>query len=123
MTQTSKLHMIFFIFIVKEKFNHWFKWYDSIKWFKSINPGLAPAACECGTEEQTDDHVVLHCSIHWPPCGVHGLMVLDDLTIEWLLNTCPWIQCSLALDYKKWLKWWRSSTYFWNYCWDLYPIC
>jgi len=47
------------------------------------------AACECGAEEQTVDHVVLQCPIHRPPHGLHGLMVLDDETIEWLLNTCP----------------------------------
>jgi len=35
------------------------------------------ATCECGAEEQTVDH------------GLHGLMVLDDETTEWLLNTCP----------------------------------
>jgi len=46
------------------------------------------AACECGAE-QTVDHVVLHCSIHRPPHGLHGLTVLDDETTEWLLNTCP----------------------------------
>jgi len=47
------------------------------------------AACECGTEEQTVDHVVLQCPIHRPPHWLHGLTVLDDETIEWLLNTCP----------------------------------
>jgi len=41
--------------------------------------------CECGAEEQTVDHVVLH----RPPHGLHGLTVLDDETTEWLLNTCP----------------------------------
>jgi len=46
------------------------------------------AACECGAE-QTVDHVVLHCRIHRPPHGLHGLMVLGDETTEWLLNTCP----------------------------------
>jgi len=46
------------------------------------------AACECGAEEQTVDPVVLHCPIHRPPHGLHGLAVLDDETIEWLLNTC-----------------------------------
>jgi len=46
------------------------------------------AACECGAE-QTVDHVVLQCPIHRPPHGLHGLTVLDDETIEWLLNTCP----------------------------------
>jgi len=47
------------------------------------------AACECGAEEQTVDHVVLRCPIHRPPPELHGLTVLDDETIEWLLNTCP----------------------------------
>jgi len=35
-------------------------------------------ACNCGTEEQTIGHAVLHYSIHQPPHGVHDLMVLDD---------------------------------------------
>jgi len=47
------------------------------------------AACECGAEEQTVNHVVLQCPIHRPPHGLHGLADLDDETIEWLLNTCP----------------------------------
>jgi len=47
------------------------------------------AACECGAEEQTVDHVFLQCPIHRPPHGLHGLTVLDDETTEWLLNTCP----------------------------------
>jgi len=47
------------------------------------------AACECGAEEQTVDHVVLQCPIHRPPHGLHGLTVLDNETIKWLLNTCP----------------------------------
>ena len=45
------------------------------------------AACECGAEQNVD--VVLHCPIHRPPDGLHGLAVLDDETTEWLLNTCP----------------------------------
>jgi len=52
--------------------------------------GVAPsAACECSTEEQTVDHVILHSPIHRPPQGhgVRGLTILDDETIEWLLNT------------------------------------
>ena len=49
--------------------------------------GMASSAvCEFGAEEQTVDHVVLQCPIHRPP---HGLMVLDDETTKWLLNTCP----------------------------------
>jgi len=47
------------------------------------------AACECGTEEQTINHVVLQCPIHRPPHGMHGLTLLDDESIEWLLNTWP----------------------------------
>ena len=55
-------------------------WY---KWARASS-----AACECGTE-QTVDHVVLQCPIYRPPHGLHGLMVLDDETTEWLLNACP----------------------------------
>jgi len=47
------------------------------------------AACECGAEEQTVGHVVLQCPTHRPLHGLHSLTVLDDDTIEWLLNTCP----------------------------------
>ena len=62
------------------------------------------AACECGAEEQTVDHIVLQCPIHRPPYGLHGLTVLDDATIEWLLNTCPEIQCDpwVAEPFSKW---------------------
>jgi len=51
--------------------------------------GMASSAAgECGAEEQTVDHVVLQCSTHRPPHGLHGLTFLNDETIE-LLNTCP----------------------------------
>ena len=50
---------------------------------------VSSAACECVAEEQIVDHVVLQCPIRRPPHGLHGLTVLDDETIEWLLNTCP----------------------------------
>jgi len=34
--------------------------------------GMSPsAACECGTDVQTVEHVVIHCPIHRPPYGVH----------------------------------------------------
>jgi len=62
------------------------------------------AACECGTEEQTVDHVVLQCPIHRPPRVLHCLTVLDDWAIEWLLNTCPEIDYALAVVMKNWLK-------------------
>jgi len=47
------------------------------------------AACECGAEEPTVNHVALECPIHQPCHGLHGLMALDEETIEWLPNTCP----------------------------------
>ena len=47
------------------------------------------AACEFGAEERTVDHVILQCPIHRSRHGLHSLTVLDDETIEWLLNTCP----------------------------------
>jgi len=47
------------------------------------------AACECGAEEQMVDCGVLQCPIHRPPHGVHGLTVLDDEPMEWLLIICP----------------------------------
>jgi len=47
------------------------------------NWGIASsAACECGAEEQTVDHVVLQCPSHRPHHGLYGLTVLDDETIE-----------------------------------------
>jgi len=52
--------------------------------------GTAPStACERGVEEQTVEHVVLHCPIHRPPHGFNSLMVLDDEAIDWLLSTWP----------------------------------
>jgi len=50
---------------------------------------MAPSACECGAEEQIVDHVVLHYPIHRPTHGLHGVAVLDDETVKWLLNTYP----------------------------------
>jgi len=50
---------------------------------------MAPfSACECGAEEQTVEHFVLHWPIYWHSRGVHGLAVLADEIIEWLLDTC-----------------------------------
>ena len=52
--------------------------------------GLAScAACECGAEEQTADHVILDCPMYRAPNGMHGLSVLDDKTMAWLLEVCP----------------------------------
>ena len=48
--------------------------------------GLAPSLnCECGTSEQTVDHVLTACPIHWALHGAQSLMVLDDKN-QWLLN-------------------------------------
>jgi len=47
------------------------------------------AACECGEEDQTVDHVVFQCPTHRRPHGLHCLADLDDETIDWLLNICP----------------------------------
>jgi len=48
-----------------------------------VSWGMASsAACQCGAEEQTVDHVVLQCPIHRPPHGLHGLTVLDNETTE-----------------------------------------
>jgi len=76
-------------------------------WVVTLNLGgvkwgmASSAACECGAEEQTVDHVVLQCSIHRPPHGLHGLTVLDDETTEWLLNTYPEIQRGQAVDERR----------------------
>ena len=43
--------------------------------------GLTPSLnCECGASEQTADHVLTACPIHWAPHGARGLTVLDDKT-------------------------------------------
>ena len=42
---------------------------------------LAPSPnCECGASEQTADHVLTACPIHWAPHEARGLTVLDDET-------------------------------------------
>ena len=47
--------------------------------------GLAPSPnCECGTSEQTADHVQKACPIYRAPHGAQGLMVLDDKNRCWL---------------------------------------
>ena len=51
--------------------------------------GMAPSAiCECGVEDQTADPIMQRCQ-YSPPNGVHGLQVLDDDIIKWLLTSCP----------------------------------
>jgi len=36
--------------------------------------------------------------------GVHGRTVVDDETIEWMLDTCHEVQCDIAVDCTTWLK-------------------
>jgi len=62
------------------------------------------AACECGAEDETEDHVILQRPIHRPPHGLHGLTLLDDETTDWLLKTCPKIQFGQAVDCNNSLK-------------------
>ncbi|CAK8692973.1 unnamed protein product [Clavelina lepadiformis] len=41
--------------------------------------GMAPsAACECGAEEQTADHVITSCPTYRHPCGNRGLTTMDE---------------------------------------------
>ena len=50
--------------------------------------GLAPSPnCECGATEQTADHVISSCLIHYVPRGTRGLQVLDDANRCWLNTT------------------------------------
>ena len=42
------------------------------------------AKCECGTSEQTADHIILTCPTHRAPPGIVCLTVLDDETRCWL---------------------------------------
>ena len=47
--------------------------------------GLAPTLnCACGAAEQTAEHIILTCPIHWAPTGIRGLTVLDVDTQCWL---------------------------------------
>ena len=49
--------------------------------------GLAPLPnCKCSASEQTADHVLTACPIHWAPHGARGLTVLDDETRCWINN-------------------------------------
>jgi len=64
---------------------------------------VSSVACECDAEEQTIDNVVLQYPIHQPRHVLHGLTVLDDEIIEWLLNICPEIQCVQSM------VWWICS--------------
>ena len=52
--------------------------------------GMAPsAACECGAEEQTADHIITSCPLYLSPNGPRGISAVDDDTVAWLCNKCP----------------------------------
>ena len=54
--------------------------------------GMAPtAACECGAEEQTADHIITTCPMYRYPNGAQGLAQTDDNLLKWLSETCPTI--------------------------------
>ena len=54
------------------------------------NWGMVPcAACDCGAENQTAEHILAHCPLFSPPHGITGLDRLDDDTITWLREPCP----------------------------------
>ena len=89
----------------------------------------ANGVCGCGAQEHTVDDINLQCPIYRPPHGLHGLTVLDDQTIEWLLNSCPEIYWGLAADSNNSLKprrrfliggplgkngWWHFSVVCWS---------
>ena len=46
------------------------------------------AVCDCGAEQQTPEHLLYQCPIY-NLARKDGLLVLDDNTIDWLLNVCP----------------------------------
>ena len=54
------------------------------------NWGMVPsAACDCGAENQTAEHILAHCPLFSPLHGITGLVRLDDDTITWLHESYP----------------------------------
>ena len=52
---------------------------------------LTPTAvCDCGAERQTPEHLLYQCPIY-SLARKDELLILDDNTIDWLLNVCPGI--------------------------------
>ena len=51
--------------------------------------GAPTAACECGAEKQTADHIIIPCPIfHHPNRGI-GLESVNEKTVAWLDNILP----------------------------------
>ena len=46
------------------------------------------AVCDCDAEQQTPEHLLCQCPIY-NLARKDELLVLDDNTIDWLLNVCP----------------------------------
>jgi len=66
---------------------------------------MAPSAIsKCGAEEQTFDHVVLHCPIHRPSHGSHSLTVLDNRQSNACSTPAPRFSAA-----KQWLE--RTGSY------------
>ena len=52
--------------------------------------GMAPtAACECGAEEQTADHVIATCPSYCYPNWVEDQAKAHEKIVAWLTETCP----------------------------------
>ena len=48
-----------------------------------------PAACKCGAEEQTLQHVITFCPIYHYPKGACAHSAVDNRLVPWLTATCP----------------------------------
>ena len=46
------------------------------------------AVCDCGAERQIPEHLLYQCPIY-SLARKDWLLILDDNTIDWLLNGCP----------------------------------
>ena len=47
------------------------------------------AACDCGADNETAEHIIAHCPLFSPLHGTTGSVHLDDDTITWLRGSCP----------------------------------
>ena len=47
------------------------------------------AACECGAEEQTAEHIMTSCPLYCHPNGASALSTVDEGLVAWLTDVCP----------------------------------
>ena len=47
------------------------------------------AACECGTKEQTAEHIIISCLIYQHQNGACALLDVDKSLVTWQTKTCP----------------------------------